>query len=236
MKEIEQEVEARERAQSSPENTGQSTYTPPTCKTVVQIDAQKEILRKSGRCFTCLRRGHLARECRSRSRCSKCGGRHHIAICPDAPTTSPKLHHVPTSSANSAQTSSPASLNPNAASFTTPTTTSLLVGTKKTMMLQTARATIYNPTAPHPPLQVRMILDSGSQRSYITCGVKDALNLEAEGEQVTSIVAFGSKEPSTQKCMIVRIGMNLHDGPNKDLQLFTVHLWASYGPTNIPLC
>ena len=81
-------------------------------------------------------------------------------------------------------------------------------------MLQTARGTIYNPTAPHSPLQVRMILDSGSQRSYITCRVKDALHLEAEGEQVTSIVA---KEPSTQKDMIVRIGMNLHDGPNKEL-------------------
>ena len=86
-------------------------------------------------------------------------------------------------------------------------------------MFQTARVMIYNPTAPHSSLQVRMVLDSGSQRSYITYGVKEALALEAEGEQLT---AFGSNEPSTQKCVIVRVGMSLHNSPDQELQLFAV--------------
>ena len=89
-------------------------------------------------------------------------------------------------------------------------------------MLQTAKATIYNPGAPYSSLQVRLILASGSQRSYITSGAKDALALESEGEQPTSIVMFGSNEPNTHKCMIFTVGMNLHDGPNKELQLLTV--------------
>ena len=252
-REIERDIEARERAQATPGNMSQSTSIPPTrrtrepqtaarlltggtptvvcsfcqqahssttCKTVAQIDARTEILRKSGRCLSCLRRGHLSQECRSKSRCSKCGGRHHIAICPPHHPSHSMCHHqvelLPTLHNHRRL------LNPNAASFMTPTTTSLLIGIKKTVMLQTVRAMIYNPTAPHSSLQVTMVLDSGSQRSYITHGVKEALALEAEGEQLTSIVAFGSNEPSTQKCMIVRVGMSLHDSPNQELQLFAV--------------
>lgn len=52
-----------------------------SCKVVTQPEARKQILRKSGRCFVCLRPGHVSRECRSRSRCSKCSRRHHTSIC-----------------------------------------------------------------------------------------------------------------------------------------------------------
>ena len=46
------------------------------CTTVANIDARKDVLRKSGRCFICLRRNHISRACRSNARCYKCGGRH----------------------------------------------------------------------------------------------------------------------------------------------------------------
>ena len=34
------------------------------CPTVTLVEARKDILRKSGRCFSCLRRGHMSRDCR----------------------------------------------------------------------------------------------------------------------------------------------------------------------------
>ncbi len=40
-----------------------------TCDVVVEIEARRESLRRSGRCFSCLRRGHLSRACRSTNRC-----------------------------------------------------------------------------------------------------------------------------------------------------------------------
>ena len=51
------------------------------CTSVPSVNRQKQILRTSGRCFNCLRKGHLGRNCRSPRKCLKCDGRHHSSIC-----------------------------------------------------------------------------------------------------------------------------------------------------------
>ena len=51
------------------------------CTIVESVDERKRILRSAGRCFVCLRKGQLARQCNSRSRCHSCGGHHHGSIC-----------------------------------------------------------------------------------------------------------------------------------------------------------
>ena len=52
-----------------------------SCRTVTDPNERKQILRKAGRCFVCLRRHHTSRDCRSTLRCTGCGGRHHTSIC-----------------------------------------------------------------------------------------------------------------------------------------------------------
>lgn len=260
MKEMEQEIEARERALASPTSPNQQGRRPirdqhtasallsgttnpcccycrqahssDTCRIVTQVDARKEILRKSGRCFICLRRGHIGRECRSRSKCSKCCGRHHFTICSrmsreDAKQTSPAVPTIDESSVRpvtlqtNPQTSS---LNPNATSFVAPPTTSMYVSAGKTVLLQTARVLVYNPDAPQSSLEIRAVLDTGSQRSYVTNQVKDALALKPEGEQCMSIISFGSDKRNTQRCEVVKVGMKMRDGTDKEFELFTVPL------------
>ena len=51
------------------------------CFNVTSIQAGKEILRKAGRCFMCLRKNHLARECNSKGKCFRCSQKHHISLC-----------------------------------------------------------------------------------------------------------------------------------------------------------
>ena len=51
------------------------------CKTVLDIGERKRILMRSGRCFICLKKYHISKECRSAIRCRNCGGRHHTSIC-----------------------------------------------------------------------------------------------------------------------------------------------------------
>jgi hypothetical protein len=53
-----------------------------TCSTVTDKNERKEILKRSGRCYICLRKNHVARECKSKIKCLKCDKRHHISICP----------------------------------------------------------------------------------------------------------------------------------------------------------
>ena len=50
------------------------------CTNVTDGETRKKILKKSGRCFVCLKRGHISKECWSKYKCSKCGNRHHVSI------------------------------------------------------------------------------------------------------------------------------------------------------------
>ncbi len=52
------------------------------CKVVTNMQERRNILRKSGRCFSCLKRaGHLAKNCDASIKCFNCRGNHHVALC-----------------------------------------------------------------------------------------------------------------------------------------------------------
>ena len=48
---------------------------------VTSAESRKQILRRKGRCYLCLKSGHLSRNCKSPVKCFKCQGAHHVAIC-----------------------------------------------------------------------------------------------------------------------------------------------------------
>ena len=56
-------------------------HLPSSCNVVPQAEARKQALRRSGRRFSCLRKGHLSRDCRSQGRCRICRGHHRSSIC-----------------------------------------------------------------------------------------------------------------------------------------------------------
>ena len=49
---------------------------------VTMLDERKKLVKKFGRCWICLRKGHRAAACRyQKNGCTKCKGKHHLAIC-----------------------------------------------------------------------------------------------------------------------------------------------------------
>ena len=49
---------------------------------MTNLDGRREILKKQGRCFNCLRReGHLARNYETKIQCFRCNDCHHSAVC-----------------------------------------------------------------------------------------------------------------------------------------------------------
>ena len=72
--------------------------------------------------------------------------------------------------------------------------------------------------------EARIVLDSGSQRSYIIDHAKTQLSLTSEGEQRMSIMTFGSSEERSHVCDTVRVGVVLKDSQPKNLALCTIPL------------
>jgi hypothetical protein len=77
------------------------------------------------------------------------------------------------------------------------------------ILLRTARAHVHNPSDPHRTLEVRLLLDGGSQRSYITDRVGKFLALKPSDEHRLSITAFGSRREKPRVCSIVNVGLEL---------------------------
>eukprot|EP00731_Ephydatia_muelleri_P014947 Em0008g667a len=185
-----------------------------SCTTITKPADRKPILKSSGRCFNCLRRGHVSRECKSLSRCQKCKRKHHTSICDTATAST-----TPSSSSHSVDPK----LNPKAPLFQAAKPTSTLCShSEQFVFLQTARAVIHQPCNSHVSLAIRLILDGGSQKSYISEHAQRLLNLEVTGEQSLSIATFGSGKGSTKVCPIVKVGLCLRGYPAMSLSVYVV--------------
>ena len=51
------------------------------CQKVKNVKERKQILLKYGRCFNCIRKGHVSRECKTTIVCKYCKGKHHSCLC-----------------------------------------------------------------------------------------------------------------------------------------------------------
>ena len=69
---------------------------------------------------------------------------------------------------------------------------------------------------------MRVLLDCGSQRSYITERAQQLLNLDPEGEQRLAIAAFGSAREDSKVCVVVKIRIELKGYPYLYPSLFVV--------------
>lgn len=107
-------------------------HNPSDCNTVTQVEARKQSLRRNGRCFSCLRKGHLSRDCRSTYRCCTCRGHHHTSICSSlvqSQTSSgphtPQPQHSSTGTSPAPQNGTQTSMTLPSSSVPTPTQSTL---------------------------------------------------------------------------------------------------------------
>ena len=112
-------------------------------------------------------------------------------------------------------------LNPDAASYT-PTTNVLCSDQRKTVLLQTARTIVCNSLNPRVSIELCVLFDSGSQRSYITARAVKMLALKPTGEQPLSIATFASASKQTKVCL--RVNLKVH------LRSYTPMLLSLYEP------
>ena len=185
-----------------------------SCNTITDVAARKELLRKSGRCFVCLKRHHLSRDCCSNFNCKRCRGRHHVSIC--VRTTNKSGGKPPTTQGASEKSQG----GDNSA---VPTTT-CYVGSQTPILLQTAKLRLVNPNGENPETSARAILDSGSQRTYVTSNVRERLKLPAIATETIQIKTFGNSESYDKTCDVVNFGVRIRSGETLEIAALVVPL------------
>ena len=187
------------------------------CTTVINVQARIDLLKKYGRCFVCLRKDHISRNCPSKYKCHKCNGKHHISICQGHLNTVP-----PTYPAHSVPTPVPEQQGLTVQ----PGTNSVVCYSNSStpVLLQTAQAIVYNPQQPECKVKARIVLDSGSQRTYLTDNLKNILQLPVLEKKQVSIKTFGSTEERLEFVEVAALGIELKGGPNLSLSAFAVPL------------
>lgn len=118
----------------------------------------------------------------------------------------------------------PPELNPLAGSFVPSTMTAVWVNSTNTVLLQTAKADVYNLARPQSVTKISILLDVGSQRWYITKQVQKALALPILKQQKMLIKTFGSEQVQVLVCDVVNIGLKTIDGNAIELTLLSVPL------------
>ena len=112
-----------------------------------------------GLCFICLRKGHLLRECNSPRACVYCKkkGNHHRSLCPSQFSMQQK--EMSNASLETKETN--------------------LVATEERVIIQTVTVDLKNGKDEVNEIKqsVRILLDSGSQRTYISKDITDKLKL-----------------------------------------------------------
>ena len=80
----------------------------------------------------------------------------------------------------------------------------------------------YSRERPTRPQKVRLILDSGSQKSYVSAKLRDILKLSAEQSIAVAIKTFGTETEKVQNCDIVKLLLKTKSGTDLELSLHTV--------------
>jgi hypothetical protein len=103
------------------------------------------------------------------------------------------------------------------------TSQTMYVGTRTSILLQTAKVNIYKPGMQENRVNARLILDSGSQRSFVTTRVKNQLNLDAEGTENLMIKTFGGEAEELQTCEFLHLNIETESTyPDLSLTAFVV--------------
>lgn len=178
-------------------------HTSKDCNVVTNIPARKKILRNEGRCFICLRKSHIARQCQSLNTCFRCSGKHHVSVCDNS---GGKM---------------------NERNESTSTTAAMCVSSNNVVLLQTAQVDISG-NCSEKKITANLIFDSGSQKSYICQRARNSVSLPAVKKQTMLINSFGKTSQEVQECDIVKF--TLHSRCNdfqKEIDAFVVETICS---------
>ena len=134
------------------------------CENITDIAIKKKILQEEKRCFKCLLNGHVIKNCQANYKCFNCQGKnYHTAICDRLKCMKSDAKETKIVMANDD--------NKNGEKG------SMLVDAKTDVLLRSTDYIISNPSETKS-LKVKVLLDPGSRKTYLSDTVRDFLQLD----------------------------------------------------------
>ncbi|MCP4490542.1 MAG: DUF1759 domain-containing protein, partial [Gammaproteobacteria bacterium] len=208
-----------------------------SCSAFPSLESRKKKLRELNRCFICLRNGCHASYCRQvHRRCFHCQkiGEHSRMLCPNllqkgvtnsTSSAAPMQRQKESTHVHLNKTAtvgdSPPHLNPaqSISSSQSAPAEEVSVGkvenlnnAKRLAYLLTAEAYVINPSSKVGHVNVKVFLDSGSQKTFITNKLVEKLKLPIIERETLSIFTFGAQKPCVVDSSIVSFDMILQNG------------------------
>ncbi|KAL3205482.1 hypothetical protein MRX96_040775 [Rhipicephalus microplus] len=186
------------------------------CDAEMSAADKREMLKRENRCFRCTVKGHTSRECRKAKwlRCANCSGKHLTAIC------DPDFREYRGSGEQNAS-SPPATGQATVLKSSLGSEEKFMCMEGHQFLLQTARAWTVGPLK---STLVRLLLDGGSQRTFIHRKLSERLQLNVLGEEELKIYAFGDKSAITRtKARLVELWLqSQYDGKRARVEALEV--------------
>ena len=173
-----------------------------SCKAVPTIDQRLEFLRNQKRCLRCFKNGHMSKSCYSKKRCSRCNGKHHLALCKSSGIDG---HKSPGTDPTEENTTNTSKRNPEREEMTIPEG-SILVGSthtsQDTILLQSA---LVDVAAGSTSCQARLLFDSGSQRMFISQDLVNKIGAQPFKKEELLMSTFGHDKRTKADFEMVRV-------------------------------
>lgn len=149
----------------------------------ISLEERKEAIKKKGGCYICLKKGHMARACKAFVKCMSCGKRHLVILCPDI-----EAQRKP--------------VEPKGENKENPEVISNFSSNNKAILLQTVVVKVYGNKNEK---NVRVLLDSGSQRTYVKAELTEQLGLKVTGSESLGHSLFGGVKKTAQAHRLVEL-------------------------------
>ena len=175
------------------------------CDKVTNPKERWDVAKKKASCFACLKPNHTTRSCRNKKPCKKCHKFHHISLCfnsqknqnnsdkSDQKAVKSDNHQkaltVSSTISASQETELPKHLSNSCEANVTQPSATLFCSHKPFAVLPTAQAfALTSDKSRRVP--IRLVLDSGSQNTYLCNRVAEQLEIQSSDEHTISVNSF----------------------------------------------
>ena len=203
------------------------------CKTMADVGSRRIAASKGGRCFKCLRKGHMARDCQRTKACLHCGKEgHHSALClrrEKAMNSKRETHQLLNDNPVEHGEEEPQMVNELEVSTGNLTSTDVVLEGMLTqqesnddhIVMAMFPAQAVNPETGES-VMINVYLDSGAKTTCIDAQAAKQLHLRAKEELVLETSRFNTKKKENVNAELVKLVLKGKDGYTLPMKAFSV--------------